>query len=151
MRGQSRKRQIQKKSLREEERFINAKKTSHPEELAKLKKEIPVVFQVLAMFFGFAGHGACHNCKRIGKILKLTKNEAHALKWRGLQLLGWEVEGDYFERKTEAILLKLSNRQQQEGENKMAGKFKFSFGPWNIHEGADPFGPAVRRSITLDK
>ncbi len=22
----------------------------------------------------------------------------------------------------------------------MAGKFKFSFGPWNIHEGADPFG-----------
>jgi xylose isomerase len=29
----------------------------------------------------------------------------------------------------------------------MAGKFKFSFGPWNIHEGADPFGPAVRKSI----
>ena len=23
----------------------------------------------------------------------------------------------------------------------MAGKFKFTFGPWNIHEGADPFGP----------
>jgi xylose isomerase len=29
----------------------------------------------------------------------------------------------------------------------MAGIFKFSFGPWNIHEGADPFGPAVRKSI----
>lgn len=29
----------------------------------------------------------------------------------------------------------------------MAGKFRFSFGPWNIHEGADPFGPAVRKSI----
>ena len=29
----------------------------------------------------------------------------------------------------------------------MAGKFKFSFGPWNIHEGADPFGPAVRKSV----
>jgi xylose isomerase len=29
----------------------------------------------------------------------------------------------------------------------MAGKFKFTFGPWNIHEGADPFGPAVRRSV----
>lgn len=33
----------------------------------------------------------------------------------------------------------------------MAGKFKFSFGPWNIHEGADPFGPAVRKSIAFDK
>ena len=29
----------------------------------------------------------------------------------------------------------------------MAGKFRFTFGPWNIHEGADPFGPAVRRSV----
>jgi len=31
----------------------------------------------------------------------------------------------------------------------MAGQFKFTFGPWNIHEGADPFGPFVRKSITL--
>ena len=23
----------------------------------------------------------------------------------------------------------------------MAGTFRFTFGPWNIHEGADPFGP----------
>jgi xylose isomerase len=29
----------------------------------------------------------------------------------------------------------------------MAGKFKFTFGPWNIHEGADPFGPATRNTI----
>ena len=29
----------------------------------------------------------------------------------------------------------------------MAGEFKFTFGPWNIHEGADPFGPAVRNPI----
>jgi len=29
----------------------------------------------------------------------------------------------------------------------MAGIFKFTFGPWNIHEGADPFGPTVRRSV----
>ncbi len=29
----------------------------------------------------------------------------------------------------------------------MAGQFRFSFGPWNIHEGADPFGPVVRRGI----
>jgi xylose isomerase len=29
----------------------------------------------------------------------------------------------------------------------MSGTFRFSFGPWNIHEGADPFGPAVRPSV----
>ena len=29
----------------------------------------------------------------------------------------------------------------------MAGTFRFTFGPWNIHEGADPFGPTVRDSI----
>jgi xylose isomerase len=29
----------------------------------------------------------------------------------------------------------------------MAGQYRFSFGPWNIHEGADPFGPAVRPSV----
>jgi xylose isomerase len=33
----------------------------------------------------------------------------------------------------------------------MAGKFKFTFGPWNIHEGADPFGPEVRKSIVFEK
>ncbi|MFP4408905.1 MAG: TIM barrel protein, partial [Spirochaetaceae bacterium] len=26
-------------------------------------------------------------------------------------------------------------------------RFKFSVGPWNIHEGADPFGPAVRGTV----
>lgn len=29
----------------------------------------------------------------------------------------------------------------------MAGEYRFSFGPWNIHEGDDPFGPEVRGSI----
>jgi len=29
----------------------------------------------------------------------------------------------------------------------MAGEYRFSFGPWNIHEGADPFGPAVRDTV----
>ena len=29
----------------------------------------------------------------------------------------------------------------------MQGTFRFSFGPWNIHEGADPFGPPVRPTI----
>ena len=33
----------------------------------------------------------------------------------------------------------------------MAGKFKFTFGPWNIHEGADPFGPIVRKSVKFSK
>ena len=28
--------------------------------------------------------------------------------------------------------------------------YRFSFGPWNIHEGADPFGPTVRDSWTFD-
>jgi len=33
----------------------------------------------------------------------------------------------------------------------MAGKFRFSFGPWNIHQGADPFGPNVRNAIQFGK
>lgn len=33
----------------------------------------------------------------------------------------------------------------------MAGIFKFTFGPWNIHEGADPFGPTVRKSVEFSK
>ena len=33
----------------------------------------------------------------------------------------------------------------------MAGEYRFSFGPWNIHEGADPFGPTVRRGLTFAK
>ncbi|MBW7884102.1 MAG: TIM barrel protein [Caldilineaceae bacterium] len=31
----------------------------------------------------------------------------------------------------------------------MPGEFRFSFGPWNIHEGADPFGPPVRPTVTF--
>lgn len=31
------------------------------------------------------------------------------------------------------------------------GKYRFSFGPWNIDEGADPFGPAVRTPIATEK
>lgn len=29
--------------------------------------------------------------------------------------------------------------------------FRFSFGPWNIHEGADPFGPPVRPTMAFSK
>lgn len=30
-------------------------------------------------------------------------------------------------------------------------QFKFSVGPWNVHEGGDAFGPEVRKSIAFDK
>jgi len=30
-------------------------------------------------------------------------------------------------------------------------EYRFSFGPWNIHEGADPFGPPVREGFTRDE
>lgn len=33
----------------------------------------------------------------------------------------------------------------------MKSKFKFSFGPWNISEGGDPFGPTVRSSVEFGK
>jgi len=33
----------------------------------------------------------------------------------------------------------------------MNGKYRFSFGPWNIHEGADPFGPPVRPSLAFSR
>ena len=29
----------------------------------------------------------------------------------------------------------------------MSTEYRFSFGPWNIHEGADPFGPPARPSV----
>jgi len=33
----------------------------------------------------------------------------------------------------------------------MAGTFRFTFGPWNIHEGADVFGPMVRKPVEFEK
>ena len=33
----------------------------------------------------------------------------------------------------------------------MPADYRFSFGPWNIHEGADPFGPPVRPTVGLAK
>jgi len=29
--------------------------------------------------------------------------------------------------------------------------YRFSFGPWNIHEGADPFGPTVRPGLSFER
>jgi xylose isomerase len=37
------------------------------------------------------------------------------------------------------------------GEHRMPGQFRFSFGPWNLSEGADPFGPPVRPSMAFEK
>jgi xylose isomerase len=37
------------------------------------------------------------------------------------------------------------------GESNMSAEYRFSFGPWNIHEGADPFGPTVRSSVAFAK
>jgi xylose isomerase len=33
----------------------------------------------------------------------------------------------------------------------LKGQYRFSFGPWNIDEGADPFGPTVRKPVPLAK
>ncbi len=33
----------------------------------------------------------------------------------------------------------------------MPGVFRFTFGPWNIHEGQDPFGPAVRDRVEFSR
>jgi len=30
-------------------------------------------------------------------------------------------------------------------------RYRFTFGPWNIHEGADPFGPPVRTSFSFNR
>jgi len=30
-------------------------------------------------------------------------------------------------------------------------RYRFTFGPWNIHEGADPFGPEVRKSFSFNQ
>lgn len=33
----------------------------------------------------------------------------------------------------------------------MPSDYRFSFGPWNIHEGADPFGPTVRPTVEFGR
>src|SRR5438067_920397 len=32
-----------------------------------------------------------------------------------------------------------------------SSNYRFAFGPWNIHEGADPFGPTVRPTVAFAK
>jgi len=36
---------------------------------------------------------------------------------------------------------------KKDGAMKSKAEFRFSFGPWNIHSGADVFGPSVRESL----
>ena len=38
-----------------------------------------------------------------------------------------------------------------DGEIEIAGEYRSSFGLWNVHEGADPFGQTVRDSIDFNK
>ncbi|MFA6110538.1 MAG: TIM barrel protein [Candidatus Latescibacterota bacterium] len=42
-------------------------------------------------------------------------------------------------------------RQRPYRKPGLNGEYRFSFGPWNIDEGTDPFGPPVRRPIPLAK
>lgn len=35
------------------------------------------------------------------------------------------------------------------GETQNQGKYRFTFGPWNISQGADPFGPTVRKEVAF--
>ena len=41
------------------------------------------------------------------------------------------------------------NKNQYEGEAIMS-KFKFTVGPWNVHTGADSYGPETRNNIDLE-
>ena len=36
-------------------------------------------------------------------------------------------------------------------ENNSMSKFRFSVGPWNVHSGADSYGPATREEITFEE
>lgn len=42
-----------------------------------------------------------------------------------------------------------SNLSEEIVMSQQQGEYRFSFGPWNIDEGADPFGPPVREPIPL--
>jgi xylose isomerase len=50
-----------------------------------------------------------------------------------------------------ARLVPDKNTRLRESGMVKSSDYRFSFGPWNIHEGADPFGPAVRPSVEFAK
>jgi len=43
------------------------------------------------------------------------------------------------------------NFYKAKGDINMKSQFKFSVGPWNVHEGADAFGPEIRKTIEFSK
>ena len=46
---------------------------------------------------------------------------------------------------------KSAPRAKSSASQSKAQQYRFSFGPWNIDEGADPFGPPVRKPIPMAK
>ena len=40
-------------------------------------------------------------------------------------------------------------KQAKAAAKASTGEYRFSFGPWNIHEGADPFGLEVRKPFLV--
>ncbi|MGC9054497.1 MAG: TIM barrel protein, partial [Candidatus Hydrogenedens sp.] len=45
----------------------------------------------------------------------------------------------------------MATKKNSSDSNKPKAVYRFSFGPWNIDEGADPFGPTVRKPEPLAK
>ncbi|MBM4177624.1 hypothetical protein FJ208_02385, partial [Candidatus Gribaldobacteria bacterium] len=103
--------------------FVDRVKENHPEKLTKLKNEEPIVFKVLAMFYGLAGWGAMHHCKAIAEKLReqgmqVDENMVHEIKWYGLFSLGWKPRDNKLNSKAKNVLRDIA-RRQQEGEIKM--------------------------------
>ena len=98
-------------------------------EVSLLKSKEPIVFEVLAMFYGFAGWGACHHYPTIAKRLEIiTPNEAHALKWYGMHFLGWSDKEDvYYQKQGERALFDIEKCQlKRKGEKKMTPQEEFA-------------------------
>ncbi len=130
MRGQSRKRDIQKKSLKKQKQFIDRALANRSKKLFGLKKNKPLVFQVLAIFFGFDGYGYWHDCQRVAEFLnstqglELTGPQVHEIKWYGLGLSGWRLVEQHHYDKAENILQDIAE-QKQEGDKKMTNQELF--------------------------
>jgi len=53
---------------------------------------------------------------------------------------------NHLEERKPAVARQRAGKTQK---NSRGRKYRFSFGPWNIHEGADPFGPPVRKPVSF--
>lgn len=65
----------------------------------------------------------------------------------GLRLVARRGHVHYLQEDTSVARKKAKTRAKAS----RGRKYRFSFGPWNIHEGADPFGPPVRATISFAK